>query len=351
VLWLIKRRAERGPRPGRRESAAASVSISCDAMVRQIGVAPLLRQEQSGHMRIIFMGTPDFAVPALVALVEAGHEVVAAYTQPPRPGGRRGRELTPSPVQREAEMRGIAVRHPTSLKGAEEQAAFAALDADIAVVAAYGLILPQAVLDAPRLGCVNIHASILPRWRGAAPIQRAILAGDPTTGVTIMQMEAGLDTGPMLATLRTVIDGKTAGDLTLELAERGGQLLVGTLRDLAHHRKVEQPQDGVTYASKTDKAEARLDFAQDALQVERQVRAFAPSPGAFFELDGERFKVLSAEVVEGDGQLGEVLDDALTIACASGAIRPVIVQRAGRPAMATGDLLRGRPIIAGTKLD
>jgi methionyl-tRNA formyltransferase len=188
-------------------------------------------------MRIIFMGTPDFAVPALVALVEAGHDVVAAYSQPPRPGGRRGRELTPSPVQREAEARGIPVRFPVSLKGADEQAAFAALDADIAVVAAYGLILPQAVLDAPRLGCLNIHASILPRWRGAAPIQRAILAGDPTTGITIMQMEAGLDTGPMLATLRTPIERKTAGELTEELARRGGGLLIDTLRDLKNHRR------------------------------------------------------------------------------------------------------------------
>ncbi|MBB4859029.1 methionyl-tRNA formyltransferase [Novosphingobium chloroacetimidivorans] len=301
-------------------------------------------------MRIIFMGTPEFAVPALVALVEAGHEVVAAYTQPPRPGGRRGRELTPSPVQREAEVRGIAVRHPASLKGADEQAGLAALDADIAVVAAYGLILPQAVLDAPRLGCLNIHASILPRWRGAAPIQRAIMAGDPTTGVTIMQMEAGLDTGPMLATLRTTIDRKTAGELTQELAERGAQLLVGTLRDLKSHRAVRQPEDGVTYAKKIDKAEARLYFTASAEQVERQVRAFAPAPGAFFELDGERYKVLAAEVVEGAGKPGTVIDDALTIACGSGAVRPVTVQRAGRPAMATAELLRGRPVAVGTVL-
>ncbi len=296
------------------------------------------------------MGTPEFAVPALVALVEAGHEVVAAYTQPPRPGGRRGRELTPSPVQREAELRGIAVRHPASLKGAAEQAEFAALEADIAVVAAYGLILPQAVLDAPRLGCLNIHASILPRWRGAAPIQRAVLAGDPTTGVTIMQMEAGLDTGPMLATLRTTIERKSAGELTSELAERGAQLLVGTLKDLAFHRKVPQPEAGVTYAKKIDKAEARLDFTLAAEQVERQVRAFAPTPGAFFELEGERFKVLAADLVEGSGEAGVVLDEALTIACGSGAIRPVTVQRAGRPAMATGELLRGRAILAGTRL-
>ncbi|MYL96911.1 methionyl-tRNA formyltransferase [Novosphingobium sp. FGD1] len=301
-------------------------------------------------MRIIFMGTPEFAVPALVALVEAGHEVVAAYTQPPRPGGRRGKELTPSPVHREAQTRGIEVRHPVSLKGVEAQKEFAALDADIAVVAAYGLILPQAVLDAPRLGCLNIHASILPRWRGAAPIQRAILAGDPTTGVTIMQMEAGLDTGPMLATLRTTIDRKTAGELTAELAERGAQLLIGTLRDLAVHRPVRQPDEGVTYARKIDKAEARIDFTRAADVVERQVRAFMPVPGAFFELDGERYKVLAAEPVEGSGDPGTTLDDALTVACGSGALRIARIQRAGKPAMEAADLLRGRPIEAGSRL-
>ena len=301
-------------------------------------------------MRIIFMGTPEFAVPALVALVEAGHEVAAVYTQPPRHGGRRGRELTPSPVQREAEARAIEVRHPASLKGTDEQLALAALEADIAVVAAYGLILPQAVLDAPRLGCLNIHASILPRWRGAAPIQRAILAGDPTTGITIMQMEAGLDTGPMLATLRTTIDRKTAGELTTELAERGAQLLIGTLRDLAVHRPVKQPQDGVTYARKIDKAEARLDFTQDAEHLERQVRAFAPAPGAYFELDGERYKVLEATVAEDSGAPGVVLDDELTIACGSGSLKVVKVQRAGRPVMAAAELLRGKPIPCGSDL-
>ena len=301
-------------------------------------------------MRIIFMGTPDFAVPALVALVEAGHEVVAAYTQPPRPGGRRGKELTPSPVHKEAELRGIAVRHPVSLKGAEEQAAFAALEADIAVVAAYGLILPQAILVATARGCLNIHASILPRWRGAAPIQRAILAGDPTTGVTIMQMEAGLDTGPMLATLRTTIDRKTAGELTAELAEKGAQLLVGTLRDLAIHRPVAQPEDGVTYAKKIDKAESRIDFTQPAEQVERQVRAFMPAPGAFFEFDGERYKVLAADLAEGSGAPGTTLDDAVTVACGSGAIRVTRIQRAGKPAMDPADLLRGKPVPVGSSL-
>lgn len=296
------------------------------------------------------MGTPEFAVPALVALVEAGHEVVSTYTQPPRPGGRRGKELTPSPVHQEAHARGIEVRHPVSLKGAGDQAAFAALQADIAIVAAYGLILPQAVLDAPVLGCLNIHASILPRWRGAAPVQRAILAGDPTTGVTIMRMEAGLDTGPMLATLRTTIDRKTAGELTAELAEKGARLMIDTLRELDKHRPVVQPEVGVTYAKKIEKTEARLDFTQAAEQVERHIRAFAPTPGAFFELEGERYKVLAADLTDGAGEPGETLDDALAIACGAGAVRITRIQRAGKPAMTSADLLRGRPIPAGTRL-
>jgi methionyl-tRNA formyltransferase len=302
-------------------------------------------------MRVIFMGTPEFAVPALIALVDAGHEVLAVYSQPPRPGGRRGKELTPSPVQREAEARGIPVRYPVSLKDAEAQAEFAALGADIAVVAAYGLILPQAVLDAPRLGCLNIHASLLPRWRGAAPIQRAILAGDAETGVGIMQMERGLDTGPVLATAKTSVDGKTAGELTAELAEIGANLMVEVLADLPTYAPQVQPEHGVTYASKIDKAEARLDFSQSAEAVERQVRAFAPVPGAFFELEGERYRVLAAEVAVGTGPAGSVLDDRLTVACGVGAIRPTLVQRAGRPAMETAALLRGRAIAAGTVLN
>jgi len=301
-------------------------------------------------MRIIFMGTPEFAVPALVALAEAGHEIACAYTQPPRPGGRRGRELTPSPVQREAEARGIEVRHPASLKGEEEQAAFAALGADIAIVAAYGLILPQAILDGTRLGCINIHASLLPRWRGAAPIQRAILAGDAETGVTIMQMEAGLDTGPMLKFETTPIDAKTAGELTEELAWIGGRLVVEVLSDLEACPPEPQPEDGVTYAKKIDKAEARLDFSQPAEVVERQVRAFTPAPGAWFEFEGNRYKVLAAEVAPGGGWPGNVVDDQLTIACGRGAIRPTRVQRAGKPAMDTGDMLRGNPIPAGSYL-
>ena len=301
-------------------------------------------------MRIIFMGTPDFAVPTLVALIEAGHDVCCVYTQPPRPGGRRGRELTPSPVQREAEARGIAVRYPVSLKGADEQADFAALAADIAVVAAYGLILPQAVLDAPRHGCLNVHGSLLPRWRGAAPVQRAILAGDAETGVGIMRMERGLDTGAVLLEGRTAVDGKTAGELTDELAAMGARLMVAVLADLVAYPEVPQAEAGVTYAHKIDKAEARLDFSASAEQVERQVRAFTPAPGAFFELEGERYRVLAADVADGAGEPGVTLDDALMVACGAGAVRLVTVQRAGRPAMAVADLLRGKAISAGTRL-
>lgn len=301
-------------------------------------------------MRIIFMGTPQFAVPALAALADAGHEIACAYTQPPRPGGRRGRELTPSAIQREAEARGIAVRHPVSLKAADEQHAFAALGADIAVVAAYGLILPQAILDATPLGCINIHASLLPRWRGAAPIQRAILAGDEVTGVTIMRMEAGLDTGPMMKFETTPIDAKTAGELTEELAWIGGRLVTEVLSDLEACPSEAQPEDGVTYAKKIDKAETRLDFSRSAQEVELQVRAFAPSPGAWFEFEGERYKVLAAQTATGGGWPGNVIDDELTIACGSGAIRPTRIQRAGKPVMDTFEMLRGNPIPVGSYL-
>ena len=301
-------------------------------------------------MRVIFMGTPDFAVPALAALVEAGHQVAAAYTQPPRPAGR-GKQLQPSPVQRKAEALGITVRHPVSLKGAEQQAEFAELEADIAVVAAYGLILPQVVLDAPQHGCLNIHASLLPRWRGAAPVHRAILAGDELTGVTIMQMEAGLDTGPMLAAARTPVADKTGGELTAELAELGAGLMIGVLADLAGHSSSAQPQLGVTYAAKLDKAETRIDFGQTAEQVERQVRAFAPAPGAWFELESERYRVLAAEIIYRSGlDAGLVLDDQLTIACRVDAIRPALIQRAGRPVMSAAELLRGRAVPVGTRL-
>ncbi|MGK6319764.1 methionyl-tRNA formyltransferase [Sphingomonas sp. DT-204] len=300
-------------------------------------------------MRIIFMGTPDFAVPTLDALAAAGHDVVAVYSQPPRPGGRRGQALVPSPVHARAEALGIEVRTPASLRDAETQAEFAALDADAAAVAAYGLILPRPVLDAPRHGCLNVHASLLPRWRGAAPIQRAILAGDAETGVGIMQMEAGLDTGPVRAEARTPINAKTAGELTAELAAMGAALMVKVLADLDGHPPVPQPEDGVTYAAKVDKAEWRLDFTRPAEAVERQVRAFNP-PGAFFEVMGERVRVLAAEPTAASGPAGTVLDERLTIACGSGAIRPTLVQRAGRGVMTSDELLRGFAVAQGTEL-
>lgn len=296
------------------------------------------------------MGTPDFAVPTLRALHEAAHEIVAVYTQPPRPAGR-GKKPQPSPVQREAEVLGIEVRSPASLRSAEEQERFAALAADVAVVAAYGLILPQPILDAPEHGCLNVHASILPRWRGAAPIHRAIMAGDPTTGVTIMQMEAGLDTGPMLATVRTPIEDKTTGELTEELADKGAQLMVGTLRELANHRPLAQDEDAAIYAPKIDKAEARIDWSKPAEEVKRHIHGLAPFPGAWCEIEGERVKLLKAEVVEGAGAPGEVLNDRLAVACGSGAIRPLRLQRAGKPAMDLGDFLRGRAVAAGARLD
>jgi len=299
-------------------------------------------------MRIAFMGTPAFAVPALDALVAAGHDVAAVYTQPPRPA-QRGKALTRSPVHIRAEALGIEVRTPVNFRDDADRAAFAALDLELAVVAAYGLILPLAILDAPRRGCLNIHASLLPRWRGAAPIQRAILAGDATTGVTIMGMERGLDTGPMLLVEATPVARKTAGELTTELAEIGARLIVDALARLDALTPVVQP-DGATYAAKVDKAEARLDLTLSATAAERTIRAFNPFPGAFVEIDGERLKLLAADVVDGDGPPGTVLDDRLTIACGDGAIRAVLVQRAGKPAMATAALLNGWPVAAGTRL-
>ncbi len=300
-------------------------------------------------MRIAFLGTPDFAVPTLDALAAAGHDVAAAYCQPPRPAGR-GKGLRPSPVQARAEAMGIDVRTPSSLREAAEQGTFAALDLDVAVVAAYGLILPQPILDAPRHGCLNVHASLLPRWRGAAPIQRAILAGDEGTGVTIMRMEAGLDTGPMLAARETPIEGKTAGELTAELARVGAALMVDTLRRLGDLPPASQPEVGVTYAAKIAKDEARLNFAEPAAQVERQVRAFHPAPGAFFECSGERIKILAASVSGRQGVPATVLDDSLAIGCGTGSLLPRLVQRAGRGAMTPAELLRGFPIPPGTRL-
>jgi methionyl-tRNA formyltransferase len=300
-------------------------------------------------MRIAFMGTPDFAVPTLDALLAAGHDVVAVYAQPPRPAGR-GKGLAPSPVQARAEAAGIEVRTPVSLKGAGERAAFAALDLDVAVVAAYGLILPEPILAAPRYGCLNVHASLLPRWRGAAPIQRAILAGDRLTGITIMQMERGLDTGPMLAVVPTPIERKTAGALSAELASMGATLLVEVLEKIHQAGRVPQNDASATYAAKIEKQQARLDFAQPAVKVERQVRAFNPAPGAFFEHEGERIKILAAEILDLNGMPGTVLDHGLTIACGEGSIVPTSVQRAGRAPMMPAELLRGFVIPAGAIL-
>jgi len=303
-------------------------------------------------MRIVFMGTPDFSVPVLQALMDSGHDVVAAYSQPPRRAGR-GKALTPSPVQARAEALGIAVRTPVSLRDAEAQADFAALGADVAVVAAYGLILPRAVLEAPRLGCLNVHASLLPRWRGAAPIQRAILAGDAETGVGIMQMEVGLDTGPVRLEGRTPVDGKTAGALTDELSAMGARLMVEVLANIDAYPPVAQSEDGLTYAPKIDKAEARIDWSRSAVEIERQIRAFNPAPGAFFEIGGERVRALAAEIERHPGLRqsdGEVLDDKLAISCGEGIIRLTLLQRAGRGVMTSAELLRGFPIALGTQL-
>jgi methionyl-tRNA formyltransferase len=308
-----------------------------------------LAKRLSADMRIIFMGTPDFAVPTLEALHEARHEIVAVYTQPPRPAGR-GKADRPSPVQLRAEALGIEVRSPKSLRSADAQADFAALEPDAAIVAAYGLILPQEILDIPVWDCLNVHGSLLPRWRGAAPVQRAILAGDEETGITIMAMEAGLDTGDMLSVERTPIGDKDAGQLTAELARMGARMMVEMLADPGAFLAEEQPEAGVTYAAKIDKAESKLDFAQPAIQVERQVRAFAPAPGAWFEHEGERVRVLAADVMDFQGPAGTVLDDQLTLACATGAIRPRTVQRAGRGMMTTAELLRGFAIPPGTRL-
>ncbi|MXO47845.1 methionyl-tRNA formyltransferase [Erythrobacter vulgaris] len=301
-------------------------------------------------MRVVFMGSPEFAVPTLQALVDAAHEVFCVYTQPPRPGGRRGKELTKTPVHQLAERLGIEVRHPTSLKSAEEQEKFTALDADVAVVAAYGLILPQPILDAPKRGCLNVHASLLPHWRGAAPIHRSIMAGDEVTGVTIMQMEAGLDTGPMLATVRTPVEDKTTGELTEELAELGAQLMVGTLIDLDALHAVEQDDEAATYAKKIDKAEARIDWSRPAAEVVRHIHGLSPFPGAWFEMEGLRVKVTRAELAEGSGEAGTVLDGDLAIACGEGAIRPTRLQRAGKPAMDRAEFLRGNAIGKGAGL-
>lgn len=301
-------------------------------------------------MRIVFMGTPDFSVPILDALVEAGHDIAAVYCQPPRPAGR-GKKDRPSPVQQRAEALGLKVLHPVSLKGEQAQAEFDALNSDVAVVVAYGLLLPQAILDAPKFGCLNIHASLLPRWRGAAPIHRAIMAGDTETGVCIMQMEAGLDTGPVL--LRREI-GIGTEDTTAVLHDRlsalGAAAIVEALDDLDALKAVPQPADGVSYAAKIDKAEARIDWSRPAVEVDRLIRGLSPFPGAWFERDGTRIKVLGSRLGAGSGAPGEVLDAELTVACGTGAVQLTRLQRAGKAAQDADVFQSGARIAPGTIL-
>jgi len=296
------------------------------------------------------MGTPEFSVPVLDALVEAGHVIAAVYCQPPRPAGR-GKKERPTPVHARAIELGLDVRHPVSLKGAAEQAEFAALNADAAVVVAYGLILPQAILDAPKYGCLNIHASLLPRWRGAAPIHRAIMSGDSETGVCIMQMEAGLDTGPVLLREATAIgEEETTAQLHDRLSAMGAALVVDALSRLTDLTADPQPETGVTYATKIDKSEARIDWSETAEEVDRKIRGLSPFPGAWCEFHGDRLKLLSSRLSVGNGAAGEVLDDTLTIACGTGAIEVLTLQRAGKGAQPRDVFLRGMDIPKGSVL-
>jgi len=312
-------------------------------------------------LRVIFMGTPEFSVPVLRAIAEAGHEIAAVYTQPPRAAGRRGLELTPSPVQREAERLDVAVSSPTSLKSEAEQAAFRTLQADVAVVVAYGLLLPKAILEAPRLGCINGHASLLPRWRGAAPIQRAIMAGDTETGMMVMHMEEGLDTGPVALVEKCAIGpDMTAGDLHDRLMNIGATLMVEALSRLETNTLAStlQATDGVTYARKIDKSETRVDWTRPAGEVHNHIRGLSPFPGAWCEADiggrTERLKLLRSTLSEGTlsegmGESGGILDDRLTVACGTGAVRLVEVQRAGGRPAAAQEFLRGAKIEKGMK--
>lgn len=290
-------------------------------------------------MRVIFMGTPEFSVPVLEALA-ARHEVVAVYSQPPRPAGR-GKALRPSPVQARAEALGLPVRHPLNFKAPEDRAAFADLNADIAVVVAYGLILPQAILDAPKRGCLNIHASLLPRWRGAAPIHRAILSGDAETGICIMQMEAGLDTGPVLLREKLAIGAtETTGELHDRLSAMGARMICETLDRLDSLTPEGQPETGVTYAAKIDKAEAKIDWSRPAAELVRLVNGLSPFPGAWCEVAGERVKLLRADLVAGSGEAGTVLQ-GFDIACGSGALRVLEAQREGKKPMPSAEILKG----------
>ena len=305
------------------------------------------------RLKLAYMGTPDFAVPSLAALVEAGHEVAAVYSQPPRRAGR-GQKERPSPVHAWAEEHGLPVRTPRTLRDEGAQAEFVALDLDAAIVAAYGLILPLPVLEAPRLGCINVHASVLPRWRGAAPIQRAILAGDTETGISIMMMAEGLDTGPVLRMESLPIGPETtAGELHDALAALGGRMIAPVLADFEAGHIVPEPQDdaGTTYAKKTEKSEAMIDWSEEASMVARRIHAFAPWPGAWFTLGGERVKVLAARIEPGDGAPGEVLDNTLRVACGSSAVRLLRLQREGKKPAAAADFLRGRSVATGTVLE
>ncbi len=300
-------------------------------------------------MRLVFMGTPEFATVALKALVAAGHGIVCVYSQPPRPAGR-GHALRNSPVHNLALSLGLPVRTPLSLKSADEQKAFSDLKADAAVVVAYGLLLPKAVLQVPSHGCFNIHASLLPRWRGAAPIQRAIMAGDAETGVTIMRMEEGLDTGPMVHVGKLAITAETTAALLQgELARLGARLMVETLAGPIRPG-TPQPQDGVTYARKIDKTEARIDFSKPAHAVCNHIHGLSPFPGAWFMVDGQRIKLLQARLASGTGTPGTTLDDRLTIACGEGAIEAVELQREGKGALTRDAFLRGLAIAVGVTL-
>lgn len=308
-------------------------------------------------LRIIFMGTPHFAVPTLRALAQAGHDIVAVYTQPPRPAGRRGLELTLSPVQIEGERLGVQVRSPRSLKSEEEQAAFAALNADVAVVVAYGLLLPEAILNGTRLGCYNGHASLLPRWRGAAPIQRAIMAGDAETGMMVMKMGKGLDTGPVaLAAVQPIGPDMTAGELHDRLMTLGADIMVDAMAKLEAGTLTLQPQpvEGVTYAAKIDKSETRIDWSRPADELHHRVMGLSPAPGAWFEMPGangpERVKLLRSALASGSGSPGELVDSHLTVACGEGALRLIEVQKAGSKAMAVQEFQRGAKLEKGTKL-
>jgi methionyl-tRNA formyltransferase len=304
-------------------------------------------------LRLIFMGTPDFAVPSLVALAAAGHEIVAVYTREPKPGGRRGLDLKPTPVERRARAMNVPVLTPKTLRGDDALAEFKAFKADAAVVVAYGMILPKTILDAPRLGCFNVHASLLPRWRGAAPINRAIMAGDKESGVTIMQMDEGLDTGAMAMREALPINADmTAGDLHDELAKLGADLMPRALAaaERGTLTLTPQPDVGVTYAEKISKAETRVDWSKPARDVHNHMRGLSPFPGAWFELDGVRIKVLRTTLADGSGAPGTALDDNLTIACGGGAVRLIQIQRAGKQPMAAQDFLRGTPVNAGSQL-